>query len=67
MCLHLAGVPPPTRPQICPSETRALTQRRVETPTASPHMPSNRGVATQGACSDAPTPMETGEAGDGHS
>ena len=67
MCLHLAGVPPPTRPQICPSETWALTQRRVETPTASPHMPSNRGVATQGARSDAPTPMETGEAGDGHS
>ena len=67
MSLYQAGLPPPTRPQIHPSETRALTQRRVETPTASPCMPSNRGVATQGARSDAPTPMETGGAGDGRS
>ena len=66
-CLHLARILPPMRPQIHPSETQALTQRRVETPTASPRMPSNRGVTTQGACSDAPTPMETGGAGDGHS
>ena len=66
-CLHLAGILPPTRPQICPSETQALTQRLVETPTASPHMPGQQGVATQGACSDAPTPMEMGGAGDGHS
>ena len=65
MCLHLAGIPPPTKPQICPSETRALTQRTVETPTASPHMPGQQGVATQGAHSDAPTLMETGGAGDG--
>ena len=42
-------------------------QRKVETPTASPHMPGRKGVATQGACSDAPTPMETGGAGDGRS
>ena len=67
MCLHLAGIPPPTRPQICPSETQALTQKKVETPTTSPRMPGKKGVATQGACSDAPTPMETGGAGDGHS
>ena len=67
MCLHLAGIPSPTRPQICPSETQALTQRKMETPTASPHMPGKKGVATQGACSDAPTPMETGGAGNGHS
>ena len=64
-CLHLARILPPTRPQICPSETQALTQRWVETPSASPHMPDKRGVATQGARSDAPTPMETGGAGDG--
>ena len=66
-CLHLAGIPPPMRPQICPSETQALTQRPVETPTASPHMPGQQGVATQGACSDVPTPMEMGGAGDGRS
>ena len=67
ICLHLAGIPPPMRPQIRPSETQALTQKKVETPTASTHMPGKKGVTTQEACSDAPTPMETGGAGDGHS
>ena len=67
MCLHLAGILPPTRQQISPSETQALTQKKVETPTASPHTSGKKGVATQGARSDAPTPMETGGAGDGHS
>ena len=67
MCLQLAGILPPTRPQIRPSETQALMQKKVETPTASPCMPGKKGVATQGACSDAPTPMETGGAGDGRS
>ena len=65
MCLHPARIPPPTRPQIHPSETQALTQKKVETPTASPCTPGKKGVAAQGACSDAPTPMETGGAGDG--
>ena len=67
MCLHLAGHTPPMRPQIHPSETQALMQRRVETPAARPHAPGKRDAATQGAPSDAPTPMETGGAGDGHS
>ena len=67
MCLHLARIPPPMRPQICPSETQALTQKKLETPTASPHMPGQKGVTTQGVHSDAPSPMETGGAGDGHS
>ena len=67
MCLHLARIPPLTMLQIRPSETQALTQKKVETPTASPCTPGKKGVATQGACSDAPTPMETGGAGDGHS
>ena len=66
-CLHLAGIPPPMRPQIGPSETQALTRRPVETPTASPRTPGQQGVANQGARSNAPTPMETGGAGDGHS
>ena len=65
--LHLAGIPPPMRPQIHPSETQALMQRPGETLTASPHMPGQQGVTTQGACSDAPTPMETGGAGEGRS
>ena len=64
---HLVRIPPPMRPQIRPSETQALMQKNVETPSASPCTPDKRGVAAQGACSDAPTPMETGGAGDGHS
>ena len=67
MCLHLARIPPPMRPQIHPSETQALTQKKVETPTASPRTPGKKGVTIQGTCSDAPTPMETGGAGDGRS
>ena len=66
-CLHLAKILPPTRPQICPSETWALMQRPVETPTASPRTPGQQGVTTQGAHSDAPIPMEMEGAGDGHS
>ena len=64
-CPHLVRISPPMRPQIHPSETQALTKRKVETPSASPRMPDTRGVTTQGACSDEPTPMETGGAGDG--
>ena len=67
MCLHLARIPPLIRPQICPSETLALTQRKEETPTASPHMPGEKGITAQVVRSDAPTPMETGGARDGHS
>ena len=67
MCLHLAGILPPMRPQIRPSETQALMQKKVETPTASPRAPGKKGVTTQGAQSDAPTLMETGGAGDGRS
>ena len=66
-CLHLAGTKPPKGPQICPSQTYTLTQKKEETPTTSPHTPGKEGGATQGACSDAPTPMETGGAGDGRS
>ena len=67
LCLHLAGAVPPRGPQICPSQTQTLTQKKMETPPASPHMPGEEGGATQGACSDVPTPMETGGAGDGRS
>ena len=67
MCLHLARIPPLMRPQICPTETEALMQKKVETPTVSPRTPGKKGAATQGAHFDAPTPMETGGAGDGHS
>ena len=35
LCLHLAGTVMPRGPQICPSETQALTQKKVDTPTTS--------------------------------
>ena len=64
-CLHLAGTTPPKGPQIHPSQTYAVTQKKEETPTTSAHMPGVKGGMTQGALSNAPTPMETGGAGDG--
>ena len=67
MCLHLAGTEPPKGPQICPNQTRPVTQKEEETPTTSLHTPGKEGSVTQGACSDSPTPMETGGAGDGQS
>ena len=67
MCLHLAGTKPPKGLQICPSQTRSVTQKEEETPTTSLHMPGKEGSVTQGARSNSPTPMETGGAGDGKS
>ena len=66
LCLHLAGTVPPKGPQIHPSQTHTVMQKR-ETPTTSPHMPGKEGGMTQGARSDASTPMETGGVGDGRS
>ena len=66
-CLHLAGAIPPRGPQICPSETQAFTQKKVDTPITSSSMLGMEGSMTQGACSNPPIPMETGGAGDGHS
>ena len=67
LCLHLAGTVPPRGPQIRPSETQALTQKRVDTPTTSHPTPGREGSMTQGACSNPPIPMETGGVGDGQS
>ena len=67
LCLHLAGTAPPRGPQICPSETQALTQKKVDTPTTSHPTPGREGSVTQGAGSDPPVPMETGGVGDGRS
>ena len=44
-----------------------VSQRREGTPGTSPHAPSKKPSAAQGAPSDIPTPMETGGAGDGRS
>ena len=66
-CPHLVGVELPRWPQITPSESRQVTQRREETPGTSPHAPSKKPSVAQGAPSDVPAPMETGGAGDGQS
>ena len=66
-CLHLAGTAPPRGPQIHPSETQALKQKKGETPTTSHPTPEREGSMTQGAPSDPPIPMETGGVGDGQS
>ena len=67
LCLHLAGTMPPRGPQICPSETQALMQKKVDTPTTSHPTTGGEGSVTQEACSDPPIPMETGGVGDGQS
>ena len=64
---HLVRVKLPRWPQITPSESRQVSQRREETPGTSLQAPSKRPSATQGAPSDVPAPMETGGVGDGRS
>ena len=66
-CPHLVGVELPRWPQVTPSESHQVSQRREETPTTSPHTPSKEASAARGACSNIPAPMETGGAGDGRS
>ena len=67
LCLHLAGTAPPRGSQIRPSETQALMQKKVDTPTTSHPTPGREGSAIQGACSNPSVPMETGGVGDGQS
>ena len=62
-CPHLVGVELPRWPQVTPSESHQVSQRREETPTPSPCMPSQEASMAQGARSDVPAPMETGRAG----
>ena len=70
-CPHLAGAPVPMWPQIMPSESHWESQKQVDTQTTSSSEP-NAGATTAPvtetpACSNTPTPMETGGAGDGQS
>ena len=66
-CPHLAGIELPRGPQITPSESCQASQKIAEAPVASSSAPVIEASAPQGATSDAPTPMEMGEAGDGQS
>ena len=61
------GVGPPRWPQITPSESRRVSQKKAEAPAASSSVPSIEASAPQGATSDVLAPMETGGAGDGQS
>ena len=66
-CPHLVGIEPPKGPQITPSESRLVSQRKPETPMTSSSAPTIEASTPQGATADVPAPMETGGAGDGHS
>ena len=66
-CPHLAGIEPPKGPQITPSESRLVSQRKPETLVTSSSAPAIEASAPQGATTDVPAPMETGGAGNGHS
>ena len=64
-CPHLVGIEPPKGPQITPSESHLVSQRKLETPVTSSSAPAIQASVPQGATTDVPAPMETGEAGDG--
>ena len=66
-CPHLVGIEPPEGPQITPSESRLVSQRKLETPASSSSAPAIEASTPQGATTDVPAPMETGAAGDGQS
>ena len=64
-CPHLAGIELPKGPQITPSESCLVSQRKPETPATSSSAPPIEASTPQGATADVPAPMETGGAGDG--
>ena len=66
-CPHLVGIELPRGPQITPSESHRASQKKAEAPVASSSAPIIEASAPQGATSDAPAPMEMGEAGNGQS
>ena len=66
-CPHLVGIEPPRGPQMTPSESRLVSQRKPDAPAISSGAPATEASAPQGATTDVPAPMETGGAGNGHS
>ena len=60
-CPHLAGIEPPRGPQITPSESHLVSQRKPETPATSSRAPAIEASTPRGATADVPAPMETGE------
>ena len=66
-CPQFTGIEPFRGPQITPSESCLVSQRKLETPATSSSAPAIEASAPQGATIDVPSPMETGRAGDGQS
>ena len=66
-CPHLVGIEPPKGPQITPSKSCLVSQRKPETRATSSSAPAIEASTLQRATADVPAPMETGEAGDGQS
>ena len=61
-CLHLVGMLLPRWPQVMPSESCLVFQKKAETPATSSSVPSAGAMETQGARSDdTPAPMEMAE------
>ena len=55
------GVGLPRWPQITPSESHQVSQKKAEVPAASSSAPSIEASAPQGATSDVTAPMEMGK------
>ena len=67
-CLHLVGVPLPRWPQVTPSESCLVSQKKPKTPATSSSEPSAGATETPITRSDdIPAPMETGRVGDSQS
>ena len=67
-CPHLAGVVLPRWPQVTPSESCQVSQKKAETPATSSSVPSTGASKAQEThFDDVPVPMETGGVGDGRS
>ena len=66
-CPHLVGIKPPRGPQMMPSKSCLVSQRKPYAPAISSGAPATEASAPRGATADIPAPMETGAAGNSHS
>ena len=55
-CPHLAGIEPPRGPQMMPSESHLVSQRKPDAPATSSGAPTTEASAPQGATADVPAP-----------
>ena len=64
-CPHLVGIEPPRGPQMTPSKSHLVSQRKLDAPAVSSGAPATEASAPLGVTADVPAPMETGGAGNG--